>query len=285
MGDKMGPGKESEPMRLPSIAELLSGVENEALQSPPQTSSERSWLSLLRELKRNREEEHDQFGQPGLLEDQQAFYQRRPVPVFPGNIYNYSMSPSASSAMAPSLLSEGIIGRSVYQMPTKLDPSATGPSGLLRHAMSMAPTGTTGKTIEPRGGLSEDKCEASGREPEQDRMFWNSDEDALLRSLVEKHGASNWQKLAKMYMPKRTGKQLRSRWLYTLQRQSQLPKRFSPKEDAMILELYAKYGRKWAIISRYIPDRSDQDIKHRFAKLERKMDRSREDDKYSLRSS
>ncbi|KAA8495402.1 Transcription factor MYB44 [Porphyridium purpureum] len=123
------------------------------------------------------------------------------------------------------------------------------------------------------GGLTAANSRAILRDIEPDRMYWTPEEDAQLELLVCKYGAGNWRMLAQNHMPDRSGKQMRSRWLYTLQRRSEQPRMFTPDEDARILELYEQYGRKWATIARHMPDRTDQDVKHRFSKLAKKLER------------
>lgn len=75
-------------------------------------------------------------------------------------------------------------------------------------------------------------------------------------------GANNWSQIASL-MPGRISKQCRERWINNLD--PNLSKRmWSEEEDNKILELHAKYGNKWSLISKHIPGRTDNSIKNRF---------------------
>lgn len=94
------------------------------------------------------------------------------------------------------------------------------------------------------------------------KAAWTPEEDDVLKALIATHGACNWSSIAKG-IPGRSSKSCRLRWCNQL---NPAVKRsaFTEEEDRLILEEQAKYGNKWAIISRAIPGRTDNQIKNRF---------------------
>jgi len=102
------------------------------------------------------------------------------------------------------------------------------------------------------------------------KQFWTEEEDQLLAEIVRKYRPRSWDKLAAEFMPTRTGGQLRARWEYVILRRGQ-QRSFTEEEDKIILETYAKVGTSWAQIADKLMNRKDQEVKHRFRKLQRKM--------------
>jgi len=90
---------------------------------------------------------------------------------------------------------------------------------------------------------------------------WKMEEDKYLLELVKKFG-KNWSLLAK-YMPSRTGKQIRDRYLNSLDPHIK-KERFSSVEDKKIILLYSKYGKYWSKIAKYFMGRTGDMIKNRF---------------------
>jgi hypothetical protein len=96
---------------------------------------------------------------------------------------------------------------------------------------------------------------------------WGKEEDQLVLDLVTKFG-KNWSLISK-YIPSRTGKQIRDRYLNTLDSNINR-ERFSPDEDKKILELYLQYGTKWSHIAKFFEKRTGDMIKNRFYSTLRK---------------
>ena len=90
---------------------------------------------------------------------------------------------------------------------------------------------------------------------------WGKEEDSKLISLYEKYG-QNWAAISKE-MPQRTGKQIRDRFLNSLDTRYKRGK-FSEEEDKMILKYHKIYGNHWAKIAKKIKTRTGDMIKNRF---------------------
>lgn len=91
---------------------------------------------------------------------------------------------------------------------------------------------------------------------------WNVEEDKKLIDWIKTNGASNWSACSE-FIPGRTGKQCRERWMNAL---NPLLKKGSwePEEDYIIFKLFKKLGSKWSTISNYIAGRTENSIKNRF---------------------
>ena len=96
---------------------------------------------------------------------------------------------------------------------------------------------------------------------------WTVEEDKNVFDLIKKFG-KNWSLLAK-YMPSRSGKQIRDRFLNTLDPNINKDK-FTPDEDKKLIQLYTKYGTSWSKLSNYFPGRTGDMIKNRFYSCLRK---------------
>ena len=98
---------------------------------------------------------------------------------------------------------------------------------------------------------------------------WGKEEDTKLISLYEKYGR-NWSAISKE-MPQRTGKQIRDRFLNSLDTRYKRGK-FSEEEDKAILKYHKIYGHQWAKIAKKIKKRTGDMIKNRFySSLNRKI--------------
>lgn len=97
---------------------------------------------------------------------------------------------------------------------------------------------------------------------------WTEEEDEFLLNLLKKFG-KNWSLISK-YMPSRSGKQIRDRFLNALD-PNILKEKFTTEEDKKILDLYAKLGSSWSKIAKYLSGRTGDMIKNRFYSSLRKQ--------------
>ncbi len=91
---------------------------------------------------------------------------------------------------------------------------------------------------------------------------WTSDEDDRLRAGVSRLGENRWPEVSEQYVRTRSSKQCRERWKHYLSTNKDTPWNFM--SDSLLLELYNKRGPNWRAISRFIPGKSETNVKSRF---------------------
>jgi hypothetical protein len=96
---------------------------------------------------------------------------------------------------------------------------------------------------------------------------WSVVEDEQLRKAIKDFGVSSWNKISH-FVPTRTGKQCRERWLGQLA-PSISKETWSPEEDATLIRSHATAGNKWTIIAAQLPGRAALSVKNRWNWLTR----------------
>nr|URY18769.1 MYB protein [Zanthoxylum bungeanum] len=90
---------------------------------------------------------------------------------------------------------------------------------------------------------------------------WTPEEDKVLIEYVNLHGEGRWSSVARSAGLNRSGKSCRLRWVNYL-RPGLKRGHITPQEEGIIIELHALWGNKWSTIARYLPGRTDNEIKN-----------------------
>jgi hypothetical protein len=100
-------------------------------------------------------------------------------------------------------------------------------------------------------------------------MKFTGAEDALLRDLVQRFGASNWQRIA-AHLPTRNARQCRERWSNYLDPGIAAPKEWTPEDEARLEVAWTAFGPRWTAIAACFPGRSTFNVKNRVALMRRR---------------
>ncbi len=84
---------------------------------------------------------------------------------------------------------------------------------------------------------------------------WTPEEDTLLAKAVQKHG-KRWVPIAAM-VPGRTNPQCRSRWVRHLDPTNGQKRRWTPQEDAILIDSVGKLGKEFTLVAARIPGRTN----------------------------
>jgi hypothetical protein len=91
---------------------------------------------------------------------------------------------------------------------------------------------------------------------------WTQEEDTLLAKAVQTHG-KRWVPIAAM-VPGRTNPQCRSRWLRHLDPTNGKKGRWTPQEDAILIEAVGKLGKEFTAVAALIPGRTNERCRDRW---------------------
>jgi hypothetical protein len=91
---------------------------------------------------------------------------------------------------------------------------------------------------------------------------WTPAEDSQLLTTVQEWGSNDWSKVAQ-FIPGRTGKQCRERWLARLS-PDVLQEDWSADEDLTLLSKQNEFGNRWSKIREFLPGRSTVSLKNRW---------------------
>ena len=100
------------------------------------------------------------------------------------------------------------------------------------------------------------------------KQKFTPEEDDTLKQLVAQYG-QDW-KMISAVLKNRSARQCRDRWKHYLSPDvSRRP--WTPDEDRLLVEKFREYGRQWAVIAKFFPERTDIHIKNRWATLSPKL--------------
>lgn len=97
------------------------------------------------------------------------------------------------------------------------------------------------------------------------RRKFRSDEDEILRALVQQYGESDWNAIAQQ-LPDRTARQCRERWRHYLC-PDVITGDWTEEEEELLLAKVQEIGTKWAAIAAFFPHRTDIGVKNHYIRI------------------
>ncbi|GAA6015062.1 hypothetical protein JCM10207_008716 [Rhodosporidiobolus poonsookiae] len=122
---------------------------------------------------------------------------------------------------------------------------------------------TIAKDAFPDGKFTKQDCVDRWKilsKPKPIKGPWTLKEDEQLRALVTRYGSEKWVMISSE-IGTRSGKQCRERWHNHLDPTINKSE-WTPEEEALVKELHARMGPRWAEMSKHLPGRPDNSIKN-----------------------
>lgn len=115
--------------------------------------------------------------------------------------------------------------------------------------------------------MIQDQIERENKQSKKHKKF-TPEEDKIIVDYVNQNGQKNWGVVASQLVD-RTSRQVRGRYLnYLSPFVSRMP--WSEYETQLLLHLVSRYGRKWAIFTRFFRNRTDINLKNHYANILKK---------------
>ena len=99
------------------------------------------------------------------------------------------------------------------------------------------------------------------------------EEDEFLLHLVKSIGIRNWQKISlemKKNNIERNGRQCRDRYIHYLDPNINKNSKWTPEEDSLLIKSTQKHGKKWKVMEKIFPGRTEVSLRNRYNLLMRK---------------
>lgn len=109
----------------------------------------------------------------------------------------------------------------------------------------------------------------SAQSSKRQKKAFTVEEDQLINFIVKSLGSKHWDMIA-TFVKGRTAKQCRDRYMNYL-KPGLTNIEWTQQEDNLLLELYIKFGPKWATINKYFYNRNQISLKNRFRFLQKSL--------------
>lgn len=105
------------------------------------------------------------------------------------------------------------------------------------------------------------------------RKMFTPTEDSLLKDLVRRYGTYDWKSISE-FVKGRGPRQCRDRYLKYLSPEV-VNGPWTHEEEELLVEKYNIFGSSWKLIATFFPTRTDVNIKSKWKKMQRRMNKER----------